>query len=180
MKHEATDAERIALMESDIASLKGSVATIDSTLKLINSKLSEIGRPNFALWLTAAGVAVSVFALATGGLFYFMKSEIGNQVMPVSLKAASSEIDRHRLNDQVYRNMADIARVEQTAMVNSISEKERGVERETQNRAMAQFANIRHEQYLRLFGLLWEKEYGQTLPQVNFFPDISFTRPHGN
>lgn len=163
-------------MESDIASLKGSVATIDSTLKLINSKLSDIGKPNYALWLTAAGVAVSIFALATGGLFYFMKSEISNQVLPVALKSATSENDRSKLNEQVHKNSSDLADIKQLLMV----EKERGTERETQNRAIAQFANVRHEQYMRLFGLLWDKTYQQQLPTTSFFPDISFTRPHGN
>lgn len=167
-------------MEGDIASLKGGVASIGETLRVMNARLSDIGKPNWTLWVSVLGVAVTVFTLSIGTMFYFIKSDVANQIAPVASKAATSEMDRQKLNDQVLRLGNDLAEVRQTSMVNSMSEKERGIERETQNRAMAQFANIRHEQYLRLFGLLWEKEYGQSLPQGNFFPDISFTRPHGN
>lgn len=174
--HEESDAERIVRVESDIATLKGSVANIQETLRTMNGKLSDIGKPNGMLIIGLLTVVLSVGGMAAGTLLYVTKSEITNQVTPVALKAASSETDRHRLNDQVYRNVSDIAEVKQMVMI----ERERGVERETQNRALAQFSNMRQSQNMQLFGVLWNKVYGQPLPTTTFHPDISFSRPHGN
>lgn len=146
----------------------------------MNDRLSSIGRPNYALWLTAAGVAVSIFALATAGLFYFMKSEIANQVLPVAMKSASSETDRHKLNDQLRE--IDSRQVKNEKDVSNIqsSLRDQLVEVESQFRAVGQMQNMRHATNQQLFGLLWKQVYGEHLPMSSFYPDMSRNKSHEN
>jgi len=173
MKNIESDGERIIRVEGDIASLKSSVSSIQGTLALMNDRLSSIGRPNYVLWLSAMGVALTIFTLATGGLFYFMKSEITNQVTPVSIKAASSEMDRHKLNDQVGEIGSRQAKNEKDVSNIQSSLKDQLVEVESQFRAVGQMQNMRHANNQQLFGLLWKKVYGEELPMSSFYPDMS-------
>lgn len=156
------------------------LASMEASIEQLKQMVSGIGRPNYMLWISIVGVLITMFTVATGGLLYFMKSEITTQVTPVALKAASSETDRQAVNLKADRNAERLEELARAVNGNALSEKEKGIERETQNRAMAQFQNMRHAQYMQIFGVLWQREFNQTLPVTSYFPDISFSRPHGN
>lgn len=175
--HEETDAERIIRVEADIASLKGSVSGIERSISIMSERLSGIGRPNYVLWVSAMGVAVTLFTLATGALFYFMKSEITNQVAPLTIKATSSEMDRNRLNDQVYRNADKLSEINQRMMANEAENNATFESVEMQDRALAQGANLRSAHHHMITSVIWEKIFGQRLPDLNYYPDPSIN-PH--
>jgi len=94
-------------------------------------------------------------------------------------KATASEVDRGDKGRDIaelkseYNNQAH----ELAVLKTSVGEKLKEVE--TQFRAQSQVLNLTRAHNSQMTGLLWAKVFEQTLPPINYFPDISQNKPLG-
>ena len=160
-------------MEGKMSNMESSLSSFQNEVRAgfqnIGERLSSQGKPNWQIWIGVMTLLITVMA----GFIYFMKTEISNQVLPVSLKATASESDRHTLNDKVskldsisIKTERDLSNIQSALEVQLI-------EIETQFRSTGQMQNMRHANNQQLFGLLWKKVYGEDLPMSSYYPDMS-------
>lgn len=177
-------------------------ARFDSELKPINSRLDQIGRPNWALMASIA----SIFLVMVSGFWVGIGLKIEAAVSPVTLDVAQvhttvgldadrlrqlemltsnstaadagSRQDRTQLNERM-RSLESVvsensgASRQQYAVLNA-----RLVEIETQFCASDIVRNLIHAEDMRNNSMLWAKAYGEHMPTDNsFYPSICNRQP---
>lgn len=167
--------ERVARLEVSLAGFHEFTVSVQAKLSAIDEKLATRERTNWPVLLSCFGLIVTI----AGGAFFVVKQEIGSKIAPIDARSQVSEIDRQKLNSTVAINSDKVSLVDQKVMVHDAANRATLTGVETQDRAIAQFANLRAAHNQQILGLLWEKVYQQRLPEVNYWPDVSLPKPHG-
>ena len=168
--------ERVTRIESAIDSFREFAHTSQSQLAAINDKLSQRERTNWPVLLSIFGLVITMAV----GAFFVVKQEISTRVTPLEAASRVSESDRGKLNQEVSMLRGDVVgtKADVSNLRTGVGEQLREIE--TQFRAVSQLQNTRTAYNQQMFGLLWEKVYGQELPSVNYFSDMSQPKAHGN
>lgn len=171
---ELSTESRLNLIEQEQRYLRGELQAISTSLQGITSRIAEIGKPN---WSTFIGLAGLMFPVIAGG-YFFVTLSTQNLVAPLVSKAERSEMDRSNLNVAVANLDDRLSGLTAEVKSNEAKISAQLVEIETQFSSAAQLANMRAAGRQQILQLLWQRSYGEPLPDGEYYYNMSQTRSH--
>lgn len=165
---------RITRVESEVKHMRAEMSAISSTLSTIAAQVANIGKPN---WSTFIGFAGLLFPLIAAG-YFFVTLNMQAVISPLASKSERSETDRFHLNASVASMDDRLNDLYAEVRSNSAKVSAQITEIETQFASTAQLSNMRAASSQQLVQLLWQKVYGEPLPDGEFFYNMSQTRAH--
>lgn len=173
-----SQSERLATVETEVGSIRQDITHIKTTVDALAKAQQAAQATNWPFVisiLTAAGMLL-------GGLFVTSnlqnqntalesKLEIMEFVHPVVLSSEQSKVDRQHIHSKQEANSDRIG--ELVAKVDSnYAEYRSGVsEIEAQFKNVGTTGNLRHAEIQKMLSLLWEKVFGNPLPDIEYWPE---------
>lgn len=162
--------ERMTRLEGVVSNLAGTVQSmLDSQKQRSGSMLSNV-------------IAVFSFgAVLVGGIFFSLSSrleiiskdaqiEMLRYVQPVVVSAEQSRSDRNSIHQKVDENTVQISDLAGKVASHYAEWRSSAAEVEAQFKGVGNVQNLRQAELQRLIGMLWERNYKQELPEIQFFP----------
>jgi hypothetical protein len=169
---------------------------LDAELRPVHAKVSEMGKPNWALM----GSAISILFVLVAGMYTIIGLKIDASLTPlitqesqnktaiavaaetlqtdtIAISASSqadvnSRADRSQMNSriQTLENQFSISTADMRAFDATVASQM--VEIETQFKSLSHAHNEMNDQQQRINGLLWNKVYNEKLPPTDFRPNF--------
>lgn len=156
-------------IEKRVAVLEGRLENIESSMVRIE-KYAEQASARREFNLAHLGVIIAII-LGVGGVGV---SYINTVVRPLDQKAATSETDRHKINDSLDKLEQGQADLLTEVKSNQSALNAKLIEIETQFASADQMRNANQANNMRFIALLWEKTYGTRFPsEIQYYPSIS-------
>lgn len=155
-----------AVMQADVTGIKAGQVEQNAKLDSVLSRMSNQGKPNWAVIFGACGIFVPIIT----ALWIVIKLQTDATIAPLVAKSSSSETDRAYLNQKTDTNGSRIAELnaKQAAHEAALTEIE------SQFRALENYQNLMRADQIRTNALLWKKAFGDEYPSgAAFYPSIA-------
>lgn len=178
------------------------VVGVRSDINELKVAISKAGRPSAVLVLSVIGVALTFFTILMAGIpgvFMLLSAKVETesirsasqqelasiksqmttmeQIRPVMLAAESSRADRDALNRRVDTNGTTLSVIQARADALEAFIREKFGLLETQDKAITNMLNSNKAEYYKWIGIMYEKVYGQKMPETEFYPSIHVSSP---
>lgn len=155
--------QRVGGMEGKLDSIQASIA--------ISQKTSW---PTIIAALTLAGAVIagiySSLSSKTELWSAQAKMDMFLYTQPIVASSEQSRADRAGLHDRTESNSSRLAAIESRQAASEAALKETLRELESQFSKVGEISNMRNDQLQKYISLLWQKQYGQSIPQDSFQP----------
>lgn len=169
--------ERIATLESEVSTLRTDVTYIKQAVDAIASIQQSSKTTNWTLIFSSTAAVALIF----GGLFSILRAEqekaslraeleLLRYVQPVVVSAEQSKSDRGSLHSKVDENSQKIGELAGKVSANYAEARSSLTEVEAQFKGVGNIQNLRQAENQKMIGLLWQKVYRESIPDIHFWP----------
>lgn len=160
---------RFSLLEQDVRGVKDDLVDFKGEFADFRTEVRNYFQSGQSKWRSIWPVVVTV-----GGLLWFV---INQQIVTSNQKIderAGRALSIAETNTAAGERRSDNISALGKSLATEVSQRRaKNAEIETQFRAFEGYANLTRVWENRILGMLWEKTYGQRLPEFQYYPTIS-------